>query len=281
MEHARFEPGEPAAPGVANDGAFGHWPGRFMQMPLVRHLAPRVRGDFFSRFDALPVDAGVTLSRQGEPATLFQVVASGSCELLRLDAAGTVIGRRTAATGGYFGLWSLLSATRADCTLRMTTPGLVMSLPLERLRGLLIEPGLEGVTRLALPALRRRARFGHVHLQIGHGRESSNPSGNELRVALADLRRASRTLDRRLRYSVGGASWRDNCAAAFLLLQAGITVWGIEDEPAVAVLAPARGAPRGAGQPARGSAKVVPMRTRDDLSPAQREREQGAAPARL
>ena len=156
-----------------------------------------------------------------------------------------------------------------------------MSLPLEQLRSLLVEPRLLGLTRLTLPALRRRAGRGHVHLQLGRRPEQGAAGDSQRQVLLADLRPVCRTLDRRLRYSVGGASWRDNCAAAFLLLQAGVSVWGIEEAPGLAVLDTARRARTGDARPAGEPARVVQLPVREDMTLARWERVLGPALERL
>ena len=257
------------------------WPGPFSRLPLVRHLPPAARERFFAAFEERTVEAGTTLSRQHERDTHFHVVLRGSCELRRDDATGAPVWRRTVATGGYLGHWALLSGARAERTARMTSAGCVMSLPLEQLQSLLVEPRLVGLTRLTLPALRRRAGRGHVHLQLGRREAQDAASDRQRPVRLADLRHVCRTLDRGLRYSVGGASWRDNCAAAFLLLQAGVTVWGLEEAPTVAVLEPARLARAGGEGSVGESARITALPVREDMTLARWERVLGPALERL
>lgn len=93
--------GPGAKPSHALDGA--SWPGPFSRLPLVRHLSPATREEFFAAFDARTVDAGETLSRQHERDTHFHIVLDGSCEVSRVDAAGAVVWRRTVATGAISG----------------------------------------------------------------------------------------------------------------------------------------------------------------------------------
>jgi NADH dehydrogenase len=81
------------------------------------------------RHARLHLEAGETLFRQGDPSATFYIVDSGSVELTRCDATGTVCGRDVLGPGDHFGEGSLLRAKVRATTAKALTPAYVMAFP--------------------------------------------------------------------------------------------------------------------------------------------------------
>ncbi|HZN41503.1 MAG TPA: FAD-dependent oxidoreductase [Planctomycetota bacterium] len=81
------------------------------------------------RHEAIHLETGETLFRQGDPSAAFYVVDSGRIELTRVDDQGVLLGRDELGPGEHFGEGSLLRTGFRATTAVAVAPTTVLSFP--------------------------------------------------------------------------------------------------------------------------------------------------------
>ncbi|RTL56416.1 MAG: cyclic nucleotide-binding domain-containing protein [Rhodocyclaceae bacterium] len=171
------------------------------------------------KFEALSVQKGETVIRQGGPGDYYYVVERGRCKVDR-KIGGTHMPLAELATGDAFGEEALISDAPRNATVTMQTDGVLLRLKKSDFLALLREPYLQPLSwedaqaKVAAGACWLDVRFPAEFQQDGLPGAKNIPL-NELRQALA-------LLDESKEYIVYCQTGRRSSAAAFLMAQKGL-----------------------------------------------------------
>ena len=182
----------------------------FKNMP-----AANIKG-LLQRMETIPVEEGEVIIQQGTPGDYYYVLTEGEALVTRTVELATL------AAGASFGEEALLSGSRRNASVTMTTPGQVMRLAKDDFNELLKEPLLDRVTPEEAQV---RVAKGNVWLDVRHVTEYNHSHlPGAINIPLHELRMRMKELDRSREYICYCGTGRRSSAAAFLLLQNGFKV---------------------------------------------------------
>ncbi len=120
--------------------------------------------DLASQLNERKVPAGAPITSQGDPATAFYLLKSGTAEAVQVDASGGERKLRDYAEGDSFGEVAILERSPRTATVRALTDVVVLELPAEDFVAAAAQTAAEGndftvVARQFLVADRARARI--------------------------------------------------------------------------------------------------------------------------
>ncbi len=140
--------------------------------------------DLASQLNERKVPAGAPITSQGDPATAFYLLKSGTAEAVQVDASGGERKLRDYAEGDSFGEVAILERSPRTATVRALTDVVVLELPAEDFVAAAAQTAAEGndftvVARQFLVADRARARIaaGEPALNPVQQIQQSAPSG--------------------------------------------------------------------------------------------------------
>jgi len=171
--------------------------------------------------EAMEVEPGEEIVREGEPGDYFYVIETGSAEVVRAGADGGASVLARLGPGAGFGEEALLKGEPRNATVRMTAAGRVLRLAKGDFQRLLERRLLEEIP--PEEARRRVDLRGAALIDCRYEEEweLSRLRGARL-VPLDQIRERLRGLDPRREYIVYCRTGRRSRAAAFLMRQAGL-----------------------------------------------------------
>jgi len=196
-------------------------------MDLLRHevfqkLPPSNFNALLSRLEAMPVQAGQVVIKQGDPGDYYYLIQSGRATVAHKHTTGKVGMLAEIGEGEGFGEEALLSGAPRNATIIMRTDGMLMRLAKQDFDELLKEPIVNWVSGDEARVLARGgAGLIDVRTEDEYKRGSIKGSIN---LPLYLLRLKASTLEPGRQYVVYCDSGSRSCAAAFLLAQRGFDV---------------------------------------------------------
>jgi CRP-like cAMP-binding protein len=140
--------------------------------------------DLASQLNERKVPAGAPITSQGDPATAFYLLKSGTAEAVQVDSSGGERKLREYAEGDSFGEVAILERSPRTATVRALTDVVVLELPAEDFVAAAAQTAAEGndftvVARQFLVADRARARIaaGEPALNPVQQIQQASPSG--------------------------------------------------------------------------------------------------------
>lgn len=204
------------------EGEDPEWMFRLFSSPAFAKVPAANLAALLSHMDPVELDAGETVIRQGERGDYYYMIRRGRAEVLRAFDGAEAIQVAELGVGDTFGEEALLSGDPRNATVIMTEPGQLMRLSQADFGTLLMPPLVHRLELTAAASLiGRGGRFIDVRSPTEFA-EFSLPGS--LNMPLADLRRQSEELDKRLPYVTVCQTERRASAAAFLLNQRGFDV---------------------------------------------------------
>lgn len=193
------------------------WMSYLLQAPLFSKIPPGNIRQLFSRFKEQKVAVNEIIVKEGERGDLFYVLKTGSATVV--DTGGKILA--ALRPGDYFGEEALVGDTTRNATVKMLTPGKLMSLQKEDFKELLHEP----VTRfISAEELRERHKelppYQLVDVRLAVERRFQHVPGSR-NIPLGNLRKTLAELDPQMAYVVTDDAGRRSDVAAQLLNQAG------------------------------------------------------------
>ncbi len=210
------------------------WLTRILQSKAFLRLPMDNIQKMIMRMQPVEVRAGDTVVREGDEGDYYYVIKQGRCTVTRKAANGSEVTLAELQDGDGFGEEALLSGTRRNATLTMTTGGTLMRLPKQDFLDLLIVPLL---THVKYQEAAAQIRKGAVWLDV-RPREEYRQSHikDSINLPLSELRESAAKLDAGRTYMVCCNTGRHSIAAAFLLSERGfdasVLVGGLKSVPA-------------------------------------------------
>lgn len=213
----------PRASTDVDDGS--DWMVSLLDSPLFSQVPPAQIQQLFTCFEAVEVQEGEVIVREGAPGDYFYVLESGSAQVHN-RFAGKIA---TLIAGNFFGEEALVGETLRNASVVMLTHGVVMRLSKEDFKSLLVKPlirfmdgdqlhqQLEQGIPLRILDVRLPAEYRKLHVKGG-----SNIPLSILRDKLADL-------DHSAIYVVADDGGKRSEVAAHLLCQAGFTTYILQN----------------------------------------------------
>lgn len=201
------------------DGDDPQWMFDLLSNPAFSQVPPGNLHTLFGRFEAMPVEAGQVIVKQGDAGDYYYLIRSGSARVTRSVGEGKVITLAELQAGQGFGEEALISGDPRNASVSMISAGELMRLPAADFDTLLREPLVHRVN-LAQGAelIKHGAQLIDVRLEAEFKEGSLKGSTN---LPLYLLRLKANSLDRKRTYILFCQSGRRSAAAAFLLTQRG------------------------------------------------------------
>lgn len=199
------------------------WMTRILQSKAFLQVPPANIQAMFMRMQEFPVKAGETVIRQGEEGDYYYIIKTGKCKVTRSAKKGTELTLATLGEGDAFGEEALVSESKRNANVIMTTNGVLMRLSKNDFNELLKEPMLNWVNReQAKQMTKEGAIWIDVRLESEHKNTGIKGSMN---IPLFLLRLKADSLDPKKQYILYCDSGRRSSAAAFLLSKKGLDAY--------------------------------------------------------
>jgi len=212
--------------GDAEEDDSGDWMTNMLRSALFHRIPPANIQAIFMKMEAVPVQAGEEVIRQGEEGDYYYYIKQGRCEVTRETKAGKTLRLAELEAGQGFGEEALLAQTRRNATITMLTDGVLMRLGKADFEALLKQPVLKRVTYdEGLAMVREDAVWLDVRLESEHANSAIPGSIN---IPLYLLRMKAPALNRDRRYVVYCDSGRRSASAVYLLSERGIDAYLLE-----------------------------------------------------
>jgi len=173
------------------------------------------------------VAAGDDVVSQGEAGDYFYVIEAGEADVMRADAGHKPVTVATLGPGASFGEEALIKGEPRNATVRMTTPGRILTLAKDDFDRLLKSRLLHEIS--PQDARRHIEQSGAALIDCRYEEEWELWRLRNARlVPLDQIRERSRGLDPKREYIVYCRTGRRSRAAAFLMRQAGLNAVALE-----------------------------------------------------
>ncbi len=206
-----------------DDDDSGDWMTRILQSQAFLQIPPANIQAMFMRMQEVPVRAGDTIINQGDDGDYYYIITTGQAKVTRASKSGSELKLATLNAGDAFGEEALLSDSKRNANIIMTTDGSLMRLSKEDFNQLLKEPMLSWVSYdEALEIIRDEdAKWLDVRLETEHQNTGLEGSIN---IPLFMLRMKTESMNPDITYIVYCDTGRRSSAAAFLLSERGFNV---------------------------------------------------------
>lgn len=190
--------------------------GAFSQLPSA-HIDELLR-----RFERIDAKAGEVIIREGEEGDYYYLLESGRCRVERM-VGGVSMQLAELKGGDTFGEEALVSESKRNATVTMTTGGSLLRLSTQDFNALLREPLLHAIN---MEQAKQKVLNGAQWIDVRYPSEYQYDRLPGARnIPLSEIRNAFGALDRNEEYIVYCQSGRRSSAAAFLLAQRGYDVF--------------------------------------------------------
>ena len=215
-----IEVGEIQVEEDSGDDDGGDWMTRILQSKAFMQVPPGNIQQIFMRIEEVPVKVGDVIIKQGDDGEDYFIIKEGKCKVTRTSKTGSELTLAKLGNGDAFGEEALLSETKRNANIVMTTDGAVMKLSKSDFNSLLKEPMVKSVTNAeAEEMVKNGAIWLDVRLDSEH---KNNAIEGSMNLPLFMLRMKADTLDPIKQYILYDDTGRRSEAAAFLLSERGI-----------------------------------------------------------
>jgi CRP-like cAMP-binding protein len=202
------------------DSDGGDWMTHILQSKAFMQVPPANIQQIFMRIVEVPVKAGDVIIKQGDVGEDYFIIKEGKCKVTRTSKTGSELTLATLGNGKAFGEEALLSETKRNANIVMTTDGALMKLSKSDFDSLLKEPMVSTVTNAeAEEMVKNGAVWLDVRLDSEHKNNAIEGSQN---LPLFMLRMKADSLDSDKQYILYCDTGRRSEAAAFLLSERGL-----------------------------------------------------------
>ena len=193
-----------------------NWIRRMRHIMAFKNMPAANIKTLLQRMETISVDENDVIIEQGSPGDYYYVITEGEALVSRTVELATL------GAGASFGEEALLSGSKRNASITMTSPGQLMRLAKDDFNELLKEPLLERVTP---DEAQVRVAKGGVWLDVRHVTEFNHSHlQNALNIPLHELRMRMKELNKEKEYICYCGTGRRSSAAAFLLVQNGFKV---------------------------------------------------------
>lgn len=200
------------------------WMTTLLQTKAFHRIPPANIQAIFLRMQRIPCRAGDVIMRQGEDGDYFYAIVSGKCAVTRespLNPEGIKLAELN--VGDTFGEEALISESKRNATVTMTTDGVLMRLGKDDFLELMNEPLLHWVDYpKAQEIIARGGRWLDVRLPSEHQNLRIEDSIN---IPLYFIRLKLSSLDRSIPYVVYCDTGRRSSAGAYILVERGFDAY--------------------------------------------------------
>jgi len=203
------------------------WMTRILQTKSFYRVPPANIQAMFMRLQAMSVQAGEVVVKQGDPGDYYYIVSRGRCKVTRkVPETGVEIKLTELRSGDSFGEESLLGDSVRNATVTMLTDGALMRLSRADFEKLLKTPVL---TTVNFSQAQTMVQDGAVWLDVRLESEHQNENiFGSLNVPLYILRLKMASLDPAKKYVIYCDSGARSSSAAFLMSERGFDVFLLE-----------------------------------------------------
>ena len=193
-----------------------NWIRRMRHIMAFKNMPPANIKSLLQRMETVSVEENEVIIEQGTPGDYYYVLTEGEALVTRTVELATL------TAGSSFGEEALLSGSKRNASVTMSTTGQMMRLAKNDFNELLKEPLLDRVTA---DEAQVRVAKGNVWLDVRHVTEFNHSHlKNALNIPLHELRMRMKELDKEKEYICYCGTGRRSSAAAFLLVQNGFKV---------------------------------------------------------
>ncbi|MCG8378435.1 MAG: cyclic nucleotide-binding domain-containing protein [Proteobacteria bacterium] len=207
---------------VADDG--GDWMTRILQSKAFLQVPPANIQQLFMRVQEVPAKTGDAIIKQGDDGDYYYIIKHGKCKVTRNSKTGSELTLATLGDGDAFGEEALLSETKRNANIIMTTDGSLMRLSKEDFNELLKEPMLSWVTNEEADSMVKDEGAVWIDVRLESEHKNSGIEGS-VNIPIFMLRLKAQTLDPDKKYILYCDSGRRSSACAFLLSERGLQVY--------------------------------------------------------
>ncbi len=207
---------------VADDD--GDWMTRILQSKAFLQVPPANIQQLFMRVQEVPAKTGDAIIKQGDDGDYYYIIKHGKCKVTRNSKTGSELTLATLGDGDAFGEEALLSETKRNANIIMTTDGSLMRLSKEDFNELLKEPMLSWVTNEEADSMVKDEGAVWIDVRLESEHKNSGIEGS-VNIPIFMLRLKAQTLDPDKKYILYCDSGRRSSACAFLLSERGLQVY--------------------------------------------------------
>ena len=188
-----------------------NWIRRMRHIMAFKNMPPANIKSLLQRMETVSVDKGEVIIEQGSLGDFYYVLTEGEAQVTRTVELASI------GAGASFGEEALLSGSKRNASVTMSTDGLLMRLAKADFNELLKEPLLDRVTP---DEAQVRVAKGDIWLDVRHVTEFNHSHlKNSVNIPLHELRMRMKELDKNKKYICYCGTGRRSSAAAFLLVQ--------------------------------------------------------------
>ena len=193
-----------------------NWIRRMRHIMAFKNMPPANIKILLQRMETISVDENDVIIQQGSPGDYYYVLTEGKALVTRTVELASL------GAGASFGEEALISGSKRNASVTMTSSGQLMRLAKGDFNELLKEPLLDRVTA---DEAQVRVAKGNVWLDVRHVTEFNRSHlQNAINIPLHELRMRLKELDKEKEYVCYCGTGRRSSAAAFLLVQNGFKV---------------------------------------------------------
>lgn len=193
-----------------------NWIRRMRHIMAFKNMPAANIKSLLQRMETISVDKDEVIIEQGSPGDFYYVLTEGEALVTRRVELASL------GAGASFGEEALISGSKRNASVTMTTSGLLMRLAKDDFNELLKEPLLDRVT--PDEALVRVAK-GNTWLDVRHVTEFNHSHLPKAKnIPLHELRMRMKELDKEKEYICYCGTGRRSSAATFLLAQNGFKI---------------------------------------------------------
>ena len=212
-----------AVSSVDEDGK--DWMVCLLDSPLFSQVPPAQIQKLFTCFEAVEVNQGDVIVREGASGDYFYVIESGQAEVSN-RFSGTVA---TLSAGQFFGEEALVGETIRNASVIMRSPGVVMRLSKEDFKSLLLAPLIRYIDGEHLAQqIEAGIRYRVLDIRLALEYRKLHVKGAE-NIPLSILREKLSSLDHDVIYVVADDGGKRSEVAAHLLCQAGFNTYILQN----------------------------------------------------
>lgn len=210
------------------EGDDPNWMYDLLRNPAFSRVPPGNLHTLFSRFEAMPVDAGQRVIRQGDAGDYYYLIRRGQAQVSRVVSPGHPVKLALLEAGQGFGEEALISGDPRNATVTMAGDGLLMRLAASDFNEQLKEPLVHQVSTGEAVALMRERGAQLIDVRVEDEFRHGTLKG-AINLPLYLLRIKAKNLPRDRIYVLFCQTGKRSSAAAFLLAQRGFDVRVLRD----------------------------------------------------
>ena len=192
------------------------WIRRMRHIMAFKNMPPANIKSLLQRMETVSVEKDEVIIEQGSSGDFYYVLTEGEALVTRTVELASL------GAGASFGEEALLSGSKRNASVTMSTSGQLMRLAKADFNELLKEPLLDRVTP---DEAQVRVAKGNIWLDVRHVTEFNHSHlQNAINIPLHELRMRMKELDKSKEYICYCGTGRRSSAAAFLLVQNGFKV---------------------------------------------------------